>query len=55
MSKLVSPDSYAVGFYAARDDLFREHPYRFQVMLDGPADYSDPEVKARQVEGHLGI
>ncbi|XP_039297069.1 patched domain-containing protein 3-like [Nilaparvata lugens] len=43
--KLSKADSYSIEFYDREDFYFREFPYRMQVILSGPLNYSDPVVQ----------
>ena len=45
LAKLVSAKSEASQFFNARDKYFRQNPYRLQVVIGGPLDYSDPQVR----------
>ncbi|EDW89794.1 patched domain-containing protein 3 isoform X1 [Drosophila yakuba] len=47
--KLSREDSYSVEFFDREDDYYREFPYRMQVIIAGPLNYSDPLVQ-EQVE-----
>ncbi|EDV59834.1 patched domain-containing protein 3 [Drosophila erecta] len=47
--KLSREDSYSVEFFDREDDYYREFPYRMQVIIAGPLNYSDPIVQ-EQVE-----
>ncbi|XP_020815034.1 patched domain-containing protein 3 [Drosophila serrata] len=47
--KLSREDSYSVEFFDREDDYYREFPYRMQVIIAGPLNYSDPVVQ-EQVE-----
>ncbi|XP_022227646.2 patched domain-containing protein 3 [Drosophila obscura] len=47
--KLSRADSYSVEFFDREDDYYREFPYRMQVIIAGPLNYSDPLVQ-EQVE-----
>ncbi|RZF35136.1 hypothetical protein LSTR_LSTR009442 [Laodelphax striatellus] len=47
--KLSKADSYSIEFYDREDFYFREFPYRMQVILSGPLNYSDPSIQ-QQVE-----
>ncbi|XP_023215985.1 patched domain-containing protein 3-like [Centruroides sculpturatus] len=48
-SKLSRTDSYSVTYYKYEDTYFREYPYRVQVIINTPLDYSDPKVQ-QQIE-----
>ncbi|XP_070065886.1 patched domain-containing protein 3 isoform X2 [Drosophila virilis] len=43
--KLSREDSYSVEFFDREDDYYREFPYRMQVIIAGPLNYSDPLVQ----------
>ncbi|KAL9921838.1 patched domain-containing protein isoform 1-T2 [Glossina fuscipes fuscipes] len=45
--KLSRSDSYSVEFFDREDDFYREFPYRMQVIITGPINYSDPEVQGQ--------
>lgn len=43
--KLSREDSYSVEFFDREDDYYREFPYRMQVIISSPWNYSDPWVQ----------
>ena len=50
--KLARDDSYVVSYYNNEDANFRLNPFRYQIVITDPIDYSDKAVRQVRVNGN---